>query len=289
MRRGVLSPLLCVLASVHAGEEPTPAEIFRRAVAAQGGLPADRIADVAVEFKGNIREKDAGRHAIVRRYWYRSADRSFRLRTESRADRDEWSERGVFGDNGFWELGDGGAVFRLSEANRDDRPSVAKIEKERDDFEDILRLVLLARMEEGGGKISAAEPGTVRIERDLPHEADAILGEARGEHAYHVLDVDREDLPRLRLFVRTDDATVRKAIAFRRDDAAAPEWFYYFGRFLRDERTGLQLPVVLSVHEREPLDPESLRAGERAWGTIQVRVNASLSDGLFRGEPASAK
>jgi len=284
VRRFLLVPLLLAAAIAAEGDAPPTAEaVFRRAVESQGHLDARKIADVHLRFEGTIQEE--GEHRIVREYWYRGSDRSFRIRTQPQAAKKEQTDRGVLGRGGFWERGPSGTVVELSPGNRDDRAVTKTIEKDRADFENALRLVLLAHLLEEKAEFRFAAEAPVRLPDDNPREARSILGDpSKREARYHVLDVVRPSEPRLRLFVREDDATIRKAILFSPEEPDRPDWIYYLGPYRRDPSTGLQVPQFLSLHDEEPLDDASRERGSKVWGTIGLKLNSGLGDDLFRGK-----
>lgn len=282
MKRAVSLLLLPVLLRVQAGEEADPAAILRRAVEAQGKLGAGQVQNVRLVFKGSILEQ--GRHAIRREYWYRASDRSFRVRTRSEVKTSRSTDRGVVGDAEFWERASDGSRLRLSPGNREDRKVTDGIRREREEFETALRLVFLSRLLGPETRVTFGSAGPVRLERDLPFNAKDIFGEDRSP-AYFVLDVERPEESRLRLYVRSGDFTVRKAVLFQREDPAVADWIYYFGPFYRDTRLDLQLPRFLSAHVEEPVDEPSRDRGGRAWGALQeITLNTALDDAVFRGE-----
>ncbi|MGQ0614659.1 MAG: hypothetical protein ACT4PV_13065 [Planctomycetaceae bacterium] len=271
--------LLCLaLVSASPADEPTDeaeaALWFRRAVRAQGEVEPASVVDARLRFQGQVRDEE-GEHAVTREYWYRSKDRSFRLVTRSRTLREEISERGVLGEEEYWDRGSDGAVADLSPANSSDRTAIETIDREREDFEDVLRLVLLKRMDDGRSRFAPGPSGRVRLEKDLPYSPGMILGKDRTQE-YRVVDVTREGMGRLRLFLHGGDFTVRKALLFARDDPAREVGTYYFGRF--EQRGGLLLPRVVSFHDIEPLDEASRDKGARAYGEIEVTLNAGLKD-----------
>ncbi|HEY7516226.1 MAG TPA: hypothetical protein VIC87_17175, partial [Vicinamibacteria bacterium] len=106
------------------------------------------------------------------------------------------------------------------------------------------------------------------------------LGRDRAEHAYHVIDVEREGEARLRLFVHAGDSTVRKAIQFDADDPGNPRWHYYFGPFRRHAGgLGLNLPQYVSMHDGFPDGKEGRSRTGKLYGRISVRLNTALKDG----------
>jgi len=275
--------LLCLaLAAAAPADERTDAGEaalwFRRAVRAQGEVELASVVDARLRFSGQVRDEE-GEHAVTREYWYRSKDRSFRLVTRSRTLREELSERGVLGAEEYWDRGSDGAVGDLSPGNSSDRTAIETIDREREEFEDVLRLVLLKRMDDGRSRFRPGAPGPVRLEKDLPFSPGMILGKDRTQ-SYLVVDVEREGMGRLRLFLHAGDFTVRKAVLFSRDEPTREVGTYYFGRF--EPRGGLLLPRVVSFHDLEPLDEASRDKGAKAYGEIEVTLNAGLKDADLR-------
>ena len=197
MHRLILFTLLA--APAFAG--PTPQQVFREAVKAQGALSSEVIKDITLTFKGQIVDAGGQRvNTVERIYRFRPADRSFFVRTTSRAAK-AGTERGVLGRNGFWERTAAGKIIALRRGNQEDRAAVETIRKNRDEFERILNMVLLARLDDGNSKLSLARVSPIRLDHDMPYEADGTLGRDREKYLYHVLDVVREGQPRLRLVV----------------------------------------------------------------------------------------
>ncbi|MHC4222886.1 MAG: hypothetical protein ACYSX0_01685 [Planctomycetota bacterium] len=258
----------------------TPREVLRKAMQRQGPVKRGDIRDVYLRFRGQALIEKA-EHAVTREVWYRSNDRSFRMLQAGSADKRRNNEFGVFGEKGCWERGRRG-IIPLSGANRDHRKSIKRIEKERESFERMLRMVLLSRLDDGRTELSFAHGKPVRLVRDLPFSADSLLGK-RDEHAYYVLRVERPDEPRMELFVETKDFTVRKVVQFHKVDSASPEWFYYFGPFRKQAGAlNLTLPQYLSIHTRFPFDLESRKKSQQANGGLMVQLNIGISDELLR-------
>lgn len=280
MRRLILPLLATALAVPAAGadgptpEGPTPRDVFEQAVRVQGALRQEDLRDITLEFRGHIHEE--GTHTVRRTYWYRARDRSFRIRTQSGADASRRSERGVLKAKGCWERVND-RILELSTHNRDDFKAIQAIRKERTDFERILRMVLLSRLNDGKTKLTFGKKKPVRIEADQPYEAKRILGADRSKHEYYVLDIRRENEPRLRAFIRTDDHTVRKVIQYSRGEPNKIEFVYYFA-FLPRPDQGLHLPAYFAVHTAEPTDKKSRDATIKVRGRITVEINLGLQD-----------
>ena len=272
-------------AAAAAPEGPTARDILRRAVEAQGSLRRDDIRDVTIRFVGEIAE-EGRRNTVIQTQWYRSADRSFKVRTGSGATDKLTSERGVFGDRSYWERTTGGTVLTLRRGNRDDAASIRTIERERAEFERMLRMVLLSRLDASGFEVTMGEPAPVRLERDFPHEAKGALRD-RGKETYHVLDATATGEPRLRLFVHTGDFTVRKAVEYDGEAADRIRRVYYFAHYRKDPALDLLLPIYLAVYRDTPVDAESRDALTEAKGEPKVELNAGLEDAVF--QPAAAK
>ncbi|MHC4549667.1 MAG: hypothetical protein ACYTEZ_12920 [Planctomycetota bacterium] len=279
----------CLLAVVLSGpalaeEKPTARAVFRKAVAAQGSLPGQEIRDITLRFRGQIVE---GRriNTVERLYRYRARDRSFRVQTASRASAKIRSERGVFGESGFWERAADGRILTLRRGNREDAASIKTIGKDREDFERMLRMVLLARLDDGKTQLTLSKVSPLRLEHDMPYAAVDTLGKDRKEHTYHVLDMQREGQPKLRLFIHTGTYTVRKVVQFDRQRADERRWFYYFGPYRKDPATNLTLPLYFSVYDGLPVDEQSMKARNRVRGEPKITLNAGLADTDLR--PAS--
>jgi hypothetical protein len=264
-------------------------EILDRAVAAQGGLRHDRIEDVTLVFRGQVLDPEEGEHAIVRTYRYRARDRSFYLETVASAAAARRTERGVFGAKGYWDRSAKGEIHVLRGTHKEDRAAVDDIRGERKRFEQMLEMVALARLQGTDVRLRLAAPEPVTLADDEPFEANGILGKAkeRTSRRYHVLDVEREGAPRLRLFVRTGDAadakdrfTVCKAIQYGAKDTR-PDWVFYFGPFRPDGRLGLSVPQYCSVHDAEP-SKATTRDTCRLHGEIAITINTGLDDAALR-------
>jgi len=256
---------------------PTAADLLHRAVQAQGTLAGD-LKDVTLSFRGEVAQQGSV-NTIRRTYWYRAGDRSFRVHTSNASTDAATTDRGVFGRKTYWERSSGGAVRELHAGNRDDADALDQIAKERRDFERILRMVLLSRLDDGSWQVERGAPEAVRLSQDMPFNAKGTL-EDRAKETYHVLDLTREGEPRLRLFIRTADFTVRKAVQFRLNDANEEEWTYYFGPFWRDPDAGLSLPRFFSVYKGTPTEDPGRSREELlvVKGEPTVRVNTDLAD-----------
>jgi len=274
-------PLLLLFVPAAADETATARDILRRAVEAQGKLGAEDVRDVTLLFKGEVSEKGEV-HAITRTYRFRAKDRSFRVHTAAEAV-DRGTDRGVLGETGYWERSSKGAIITLNRGNRDDVATIKQIESERRDFERMLRMVLLTRLDEGW-TVTLGSPEPQRLDGDHPHELNHTLGD-RNETTYHVLDARRDGEARLRLFVNTKDHTVRKAIEY---DADAPErvrWVYYFAAYAKDKDLGLVLPRYFSLYHDTPLGKEARDRLNAVKGEPKVSLNTGLSDADLRPAP----
>jgi hypothetical protein len=274
MRR--LLPLLLLAAAAPAREDLNAREIFRRAIGAQGKLRHDDVHDVRLDFRGEITEQGVT-NTVLRTYWYRRADRSFRVQTASGAVAKLASDRGVFGDAAYWERAADGTVVELRRGNRDHAESIRTIEREREEFQRMLRMVLLAGLDGDGWSVALAEPSPVKLERDLPYQPKGTLRD-REKETYHVLDVTREGEPRLRLFVHTGDLTVRKAIEYDAKDQGQVRWVYYFANYERNTALDLLLPRYFSIYRDTPVDTEGKTNLNTARGEPTVALNCKLAD-----------
>jgi hypothetical protein len=273
--------LLAMATGLGATEVPGAREVFDKAVASQGAIPKGKIFDITLRFKGQVTEGKRV-NTIERIYRYRASDRSFYVLTASKASAKVRSERGVLGESGYWERSSRGKIVRLRAGNRDDRESVKTIRKNRDDFEGMLRMVLLARIADGESKLRLATRAPVRLEQDMPFAAADTLGKDRKAHRYYVLDLEREGQPKLRLFVQLGTFTVRKVVQFDLEDPSKRKWFYYFGPFGEDPASGLKLPAYFSVYDGLPVDQKSRKERNRVRGEPKVAINTGLEDEDFR-------
>ena len=273
--------LLATSAGLAAAEAPGANEILQKAVASQGAIPAGEIHDITLRFDGQIKEGKRV-NTIVRKYRYRARDRSFYVFTGSKASAKVRSERGVLGETGYWERSSRGKIVRLRPGNRDDRASIKTIRKNRDDFEGMLSMVLLARIADGKSKLTLVTRAPVRLEQDMPFAAAKTLGKDRKAHRYYVLDLQREGQPKLRLFIQLGTFTVRKVVQFDVEDPSKRKWFYYFGPFREDPATRLNLPAYFSVYDGLPVDQRSMRERNRVRGEPKMTINTGLEDDAFR-------
>jgi len=277
-----LLPLLLLAAAVAGADATSTArDILKKAVAAQGKLGPDDIRDVTLTFEGQAQENGQD-NAITRIYRFRASDRSFRVHTGAEAI-DRSTDRGVFGADGYWQKTSKGKFLALSVGNRDDRATIEQIETERTDFERMLRMVLLARIDDSWTvTLGAAEPQ--RLESDFPHELSRTLGD-RSKVTYFVLDLRRDGEAPLRLYVNTDDFTVRKAIEF---EAKAPDqvrFVYYFAAYAPDKDLGIVLPRYFSVYHDTPADKAMRDKLNAVRGMPKVQLNTKIGDGDLRPAP----
>jgi len=299
MRTSVLLALLTVLSPVHAQEDdspsnpkaakaPTAKEIFQQAVAAQGKLRPDDVRDLYVRFEGQVQEKGQKTQSATREYWLRPPDRSFRIKTTAGADPSKpFSERGVLGTEqgaqrpeAYWE-----SIKRqrtkLSRSNRDHRDVIKAIRRDRTEFERIVHMVLLVRLANADARISFAKPARVRLEKDQPNSASAILGRDR-KAEYWVLDVARKNADPLRMFIRVDDSTVRKVIQFDLEEPDRIKSVSYFGFYRVNQQAGrMVLPQAFSVYSAVPDGKKSNEATMMVSGKLSIRINDNLDDSTF--------
>ena len=269
------------LTGLASAQGPGAKEVFDKAVAAQGAIPKGEVKDITLRFRGQITEGKRV-NTIERTYWYRARDRSFCVLTESKASAKVRSERGVLGESGYWEKSSRGKIIRLRPGNREDKASVKTIRKNRDEFEGMLQMVLLARIADGKSTLKLVTRAPVRLEQDMPYAAADTLGKDRKEHRYYVLDLERKGQPKLHLFIHVGTFTVRKVVQFDVEDPSRRRWFYYFGPFRKDPGTGLMLPVYFSVYDGLPVDRKSMQARNRVRGQPTVKLNTGLEDEAFR-------
>jgi len=275
----VPSALAAGAASLAADDDAADAarHCLRQAVERQGPFDPAKLEDVRLEFRGQVREESE--HWVARTYAYRLRDRSFRLRTTSKADSAAFSERGVFGEDGFWDRDSKGAVRALSPGNESDEGEMDTIARERADFEDVLRLVFLRRLDDARSRVRFAEPATAKLAADRPKNPTQILGATRGDE-YRVLVVERDGLPRITLYVHAGNGSVPKAVVHSRARPDEAAWVYYFGAYTKGDAAtqGVPVPRLISIHREEPVDPESAERGVKAWGEVTITLNAGLED-----------
>jgi len=285
MRRTLLLTTLLVLPRVHAGEparEPEAVDLLRRAVAAQGKLPDGGLQDLQITFEGQIREPEQGEHSITRKYWFRAKDRSFRIQTYANAAQGETrSERGVLGSPKpvYWEwLHKSQERAELRPTNREHLENIRAIQRDRDDFERIVRMVVLARAEGELTKIRRGNPLRVDCAEDQPNSRRYVFPDADRDAAYLVLDLERAGSDPLRLFLNEKDLKVRKVVQF---DQARPDeirFVYYLGGYKKEN--GLLVPHFVSVHTEVPT--EATRAETtRLSGRLSLSLNPGLDDAVF--------
>ena len=283
-----------VLVALFAAAAPAPAEsdkaeatktvpeALKRAAATQKGLSPDKIQDITIHFRGQAWTESEGQHAIRREYSYR-ADGSFRIKTAVKISSKDNSERGVLGKNGYWELTRKGKRLDLKKGNRHDREVIARIEQERRNFEAFRNFLFLKNLQ-GDGITYVEHPQLVLLAGDRPHEIRRILGEEaeRAKLRYRRIDVRMPEQPALRLFIREQDATVRKAILYDREAPNEVAFVFYFGLFKPNHAVkGALLPTVVSFHKAEPTAKDDETA--LAWGLVEeIAVNRGLKDDFFR-------
>ncbi|HEX5135813.1 MAG TPA: hypothetical protein VFY93_02495 [Planctomycetota bacterium] len=280
IRRLLPLPLLA-LAAARADEAPTARDILRKAVEAQGKLGPDGIRDVTLTFEGQAQENGQD-NAITRTYRFRASDRSFRVHTGAEAV-DRSTDRGVFGTDGYWQKTSKGRFLALSKGNRDDRETIKQIETERSDFERMLRMVLLVRIDDGW-TVTLGAPEPQRLATDCPHELNRTLGD-REAVTYHVLDLRRAGEAPLRLYVNTEDHTVRKAIEYEAEAPDRVRFVYYFAAYAPDKELGIVLPRYFSVYRDTPLDKDARDKLNAVRGMPKVEINTRIGDGDLRPAP----
>ena len=286
MRLPVLISILSVLSVVHAQEPEQKSSQARRllekAIKAQGSLAPNQIVDLQVKFEGQIQEKGTTTQSITRKYWFRSADRSFRIRTIAGLDPSKpYSERGVKGGKPerFWEWARKQRT-PLKLTNREHVKNIAAIKRDRDAFERIVRTVLLARLLDKNTTVKFAPKNKVLLPDDFPADARRIFPDRTVR--YHVVDVTRPGNARLRFFIHERDFTVRKVVQFdaRRPDAV--KTISYFGAFTKlPASAGLTVPRAISVYSHVPTDEQTRKKFVRISGRLGVMVNQKLTDDVF--------
>ena len=286
MLRLRLRPVLAIAAALAlpaAAAPKSPHDVLAQAVEAQGKLKQDDLKDIVLSFKGQA-VQDGNVQRVERTYWYKIDDGSFQIQTASRRDAEIKSVRGIIGERACWERRKDRRVL-LSRRDREDREVVKTIRKERDEFRRVLRMVILSRLQhDEDATLNLVSNQPALLPKDLPHEANAILGRDRNAVKYWVLDVDRPNEPRIRLYVRTDDSTVRKAVEFSQKKPGEVENVYYFGPYSkRGNARGMLLPLYFSMHYRIPIDKKSKEKTTLAYGRVKVQLNTGWDPRAFGG------
>ncbi|MCZ6572370.1 MAG: hypothetical protein O7C98_04270 [Planctomycetota bacterium] len=283
-----------LLVALFAAAAPAPAEsdkaeatktvpeALKRAAATQKGLSPDKIQDITIHFEGHAWTESKGQHSIRIEYSYR-ADGSFRIKTAVKISSKDNSERGVLGKNGYWELTRKGKRIDLKKGNRHDREVIEQIEQERRNFEAFRNFLFLKSLQ-GDGISYVEHPQLVLLAGDRPHEIRKILGEEaeRSKLRYRRIDVRMPKQPVLRLFIREQDGTVRKAILYDREAPHEIAFVFYFGLFEPNRNVeGALLPIVVSFHKAVPTARDDKTV--LAWGRVKrIAVNTGLKDDFFR-------
>lgn len=258
IRVRIVSALLLIGSTALAGDATA---VFRKAVARQGRIRQRDIKSVNLEFSGHV-VLDKTEQAVYREYWYTVADRTFRQVTQGKAQAKARSERGVDA-KGHWNRA-GKSKVRLFRGNRDHRDLIEAIDSDRAEFERILKMVLLTRLE--GARFSFATKTPVKLLEDAPFSARSILGSDRAIAEYYVLKVERKNQPSLLLYVKTSDYTVRKAVQFPRDPKDHPVYYYF--AYAPDRK----LPIYFSAHKSLPTDAKTRKTSAIARGEITVHI-----------------
>ena len=96
------------------------------------------------------------------------------------------------------------------------------------------------------------------------------------------IDVHRPGERKLRLFIHTEDWTVRKAIIF--DENNKPDWVYYFAykRPYRKIPPGVLMPRGFFAYSKTPKTPKDQKDAWRLKGTLAVDLNRGLTDAVFQ-------
>jgi hypothetical protein len=293
MRQIVLLALLIVPSRVQAQapqREEEAVALLKRAVAAQGKLPNGGLRDLQILFEGQINEKKEGSHSIHRNYWFRQKDRSFRIETFSPLEpKDSKSERGVLGNVNarYWELirrkrpGSKRPELKrqeLSRTNKTHLENIRTIQRDRDDFERIVRMVVLSRVDSKLARLRRGAPQRVALTGDHPNSASFVFPSKLKGSQYLVLDLQRSAGDPLRLFINEKDLTVRKVVQF---DRAAPnkiKFVYYLGAYRKMQ--GMLLPTYVSVHSEVPTKKTREKTTKLA-GRLTLTLNAGLDDSVF--------
>ncbi|MEM8885384.1 MAG: hypothetical protein AAGD14_15060 [Planctomycetota bacterium] len=287
MRTTAAILLLCVLSGAQeakpekdkARKDPAAAALLNQAVAAQGKLKPAEIEDLYVQFIGQVREKNQPSHSITREYWFRAKDKSFRVRTYGNVNqRDSQAESGVFGGRPavYWEWARERRM-PLSISNREHVKNIKSIQKERSDFERILRIVLLARIDTEQTTLKLDQPEKITI--DSPNSAGAIFPDR--DSAYRVLLLQRRGADPLRLYLHPKDLTVRKVVQLDRHNPTRARFYYYLGAYAKSGE--LNLPRYISVHNALPTK-ETREKSTQLSGRLTVKVNRGLEDDIFQPE-----
>jgi len=282
MRLAVPIVLLCVLPPVQAERDEEAVALLQRAVAAQGELPGGGLQDVHITFQGHVNEPEQGKHSITRKYWYRSRDRSFRIQTYASIDaKSTRSERGVLGAPRpkYWEWSRESRMS-LKPTNREHKKNIEAIDRDRADFERIVRMVVLSRADDELATIRFGEPRRAPCNGDAPNSPRYIFPDPDAE--FLALDLQRAGSDPLRLFLHEDRMTVAKVVQFDRKEPSAVRFVYYLGAYRK--QGGLNVPRYVSVHTAVPTE-ETREKTTRLAGRIDVQLNAGLGDEVFAAKP----
>jgi hypothetical protein len=276
---------LAVISTAQAGEKKPDAaahKILASAVEAQGTLPAAGIQSLHVTFVGQVNEKGQATHSVTREYWLRVSDRSFRILTYANTKKSKRSERGVLATKKpvYWEASRGRRI-RLFGSNVEHIKVVRTIREDRRDFERILRIVLLARMQKGRGDLRRAKPPIVTIPTDEPNSLSAIFPDR--EAKYFSLNLIREGEDPLQLFLDNKSLQIKRVLQFARGEPKKLVNAYYLGAY--KNQGGLILPRYISVHTAIPTSTKLRDSTTRLSGKLKVEVNPGLTDEIFAIAP----
>ncbi len=279
--------VLAILSVAHAGEKKPDAaahKILAAAVEAQGKLPAAGIQSLHVTFVGQVNEKGQASQSITREYWLRVSDRSFRILTYPNAKKSQRSERGVLAAKKpvYWEASRGRRL-RMVGSNVEHIKVVRTIRQDRRDFERILRIVLLTRMQKGHGDLRRANPPIVTIPNDEPNSSRHIFADRSAR--YFSLNLLREGEDPLRIFLDENSLQIKRVLQFVRDDPGTLANAYYLGAY--KEQGGLVLPQYISVHTAIPTS-KTKEQTTRLSGRLKIVVNPGLTDAEFAIAPRTS-
>ncbi len=265
-----------------ANPEAAPRAILSRAVAAQGKLKQKDIHDLQVLFEGQIQERGQATQSVKRQYWLRSGDDSFRIRTVAGLrPSDPVSERGVLGGKpeSYWEWARKRRM-PLKLTNREHRKNIDAIQRDRREFQRIVKSVLLARLLDEGTTVAFARSRSVLLDKDEPASARHVFPDRKARFA--VIDVRRAGSDPLRFFIHEGDFTVRKVIQFDARRPGAVKSITYLGAYpAKAVKGGLRLPRSISVYSDVPTDKKSRDEFVRIAGRLTVKVNQKLGDDVF--------
>jgi len=270
--------------TANAAGAPSAKEVFQKAVERQGRVDPGNMRDVHVSVtQGRIQRTEKGKttqNRIQSDFWYRTADRAFRIKLQSRTDAKMASERSVIGRK-YYERTN--KVIELKPGNELDLESIGQVKEKRDHFENVLGLMLLGRLDVAGTRFAFAADEPVTLAAEMPLNERMFRPDPKARH--HVVDVLRKDRETLRLFIDTTSFEVKKAEIFARPSGAKTKdnahRIYYFGKQTREPALSVSHPGSFIEYSRVPEDENTKRDAWTLMGVLNVKINGGLADDVF--------